>query len=289
MKIDSLLEGAVDLHIHSGPDCMPRWGDCIDIARLAVEYGMKAIVFKDHFIPSYVKARLAEKAVPGIACFGVQCLNHANGGINVRAVSMAIDGGAKIIMMPTQDAEYAMTKRKRGVLFQRFQYGQTIEGIGIYNPGTQEIREDLCKILELIAKHNLILSNGHIAPEETIALGKKARELGVKQYVVEHPNGDANYQVEHLKTLTGMGAFLNISYNACSPVYGNRPPKEAVEMIKAVGPEHCTLISDGGQIDSPAPAEGLRVWCNMLMKLGIARSAIDTMIKDNPMKVLGIN
>jgi hypothetical protein len=59
-------------------------------------------------------------------------------------------------------------------------------------------------------------------------------------------------------------------------------------MIKAAGPEHCTLISDGGQIDSPAPAEGLRVWCNMLMKLGIERSAIDMMIRDNPKKVLGI-
>ncbi len=36
MKLDDLVEGAIDVHIHSGPDSVERWGDTIDIARLAL-------------------------------------------------------------------------------------------------------------------------------------------------------------------------------------------------------------------------------------------------------------
>lgn len=288
MKPDSLLEGAIDLHIHSAPDCIPRWGDSIDIARLAVEFGMRAIVFKDHFTPSFVKARLAEKVVPGIAIFGVHCLNQPNGGINIRSVTMAIDGGAKVIMMPTMDSEHVVNKPRKSALFNRFQFGQKVEGISIYKPGGKELREEVCMILELIGKHDLVLSNGHLSPEESIALVNQARSLGVKHCMIEHPNGNPSFQIEHMKVLAEKGAYLNLSYNACSPVYAGRPPGDVVEIVKAVGPEHCTLISDGGQIDSPAPAEGLRVWCYMLMKLGLERADIEMMIKTNPAKILGL-
>ena len=55
------ITGSCDLHIHSGPDCVERWGDTIDIARVAVEMGMRAIVFKDHFRPTTHKAILSGK------------------------------------------------------------------------------------------------------------------------------------------------------------------------------------------------------------------------------------
>ena len=29
MKLNVLLEGAIDLHVHSGPDSLERWGDTI--------------------------------------------------------------------------------------------------------------------------------------------------------------------------------------------------------------------------------------------------------------------
>ncbi|MBI2985553.1 MAG: PHP domain-containing protein [Deltaproteobacteria bacterium] len=291
MKTDPVIEGAIDLHIHSGPDCIPRWGDSIDIARLASEMGMRAVVFKDHFTPGGVKARLTEKAVPGIAIFGVFCLNHPNGGMNIRSVNMGIDQGAKVIMMPTMDSEHMVKDRNKGRLFQKFLYGQKPVGISIYNPGTHELREDLCKILELVAKYDLVLSNGHLSPEESIAVFKQAHAVGVKRLMVEHPNSSYKkfFQLEHMKELVALGAYLSLSFNACSPVYAARDPRDCVEIIKAMGAEHCTLITDGGQIDSPAPAEGLRVFCHMLIHLGVSRNDIEQMIKTNPAKILGLN
>jgi len=41
MRLDNLVEGSIDVHIHSGPDSVARWGDTIDIARLAVEAAVR--------------------------------------------------------------------------------------------------------------------------------------------------------------------------------------------------------------------------------------------------------
>ncbi|HEX9016024.1 MAG TPA: DUF6282 family protein, partial [Chloroflexota bacterium] len=48
-KVLGLLEGAVDLHIHSAPDVYPRILNDVELARSAREMGMRAIVVKNHF------------------------------------------------------------------------------------------------------------------------------------------------------------------------------------------------------------------------------------------------
>jgi len=44
-----ILEGAIDLHIHAGPDIFPRELDEADVVSSAREIGMKAVLFKSHF------------------------------------------------------------------------------------------------------------------------------------------------------------------------------------------------------------------------------------------------
>lgn len=291
IKLDPLLEGAIDLHVHSAPDSVGRWGDSIDIARLAAEMGMRGVVFKDHFRSAGVKAALTQKVVPDLKIFGVHACNHPNGGMSARSVIMAIHEGAKVIMMPTMDSLAQHSRPRRGHLFTHFLFGQKVDPISIYSPGTQELTDELCKILELVAKHDLVLSNGHLAPEETIALFRRAISMGVKPHrcMVEHPNGNPAYTMENMKVIADMGAYLNISYNACNPLFAARDPKEAAEIVKTVGPESCNIITDGGQLTSPAPAEGLRVFCHMLMFYGVERPAIEMMIKANPARVLGLD
>jgi len=42
------LTGVIDIHVHSGPDSLPRIVDAIDVAPLAKKEGMRALVLKNH-------------------------------------------------------------------------------------------------------------------------------------------------------------------------------------------------------------------------------------------------
>src|SRR5918911_3761354 len=80
------LEGVVDIHVHSDPDSVPRSIDAIDIAKLARERGIRALVLKNHYEPTASLAYIVRKVAPGIELFGGIALNLTVGGINPAAV-----------------------------------------------------------------------------------------------------------------------------------------------------------------------------------------------------------
>ena len=93
------LTGVIDIHVHSGPDSMPRAVDAIDVARLAKKEGMRGLVFKNHYESTAAVAYLVRKEVPGIEAFGGIDLNQTVGGINPAAVermTMVTGGYGKV-------------------------------------------------------------------------------------------------------------------------------------------------------------------------------------------------
>ena len=60
------LEGVVDVHAHADPETIPRSVDAMDLARIARKEGMRAVVLKNHFIPTAPIAFLVAREVPGI-------------------------------------------------------------------------------------------------------------------------------------------------------------------------------------------------------------------------------
>ena len=52
VKSLELLDGAVDIHIHGGPSLMPREVDAWECTQQAIQANLKAIVIKDHHLPS---------------------------------------------------------------------------------------------------------------------------------------------------------------------------------------------------------------------------------------------
>ena len=46
------LSGVVDIHVHSDPDSVARSIDAFDLAKLAREQGMRALVLKNHYEPT---------------------------------------------------------------------------------------------------------------------------------------------------------------------------------------------------------------------------------------------
>ncbi len=102
------LQGVVDIHVHSDPDSVPRSIDAVDIAKLAKQRGIRALLLKNHYEPTASLAFLVRKEVPGIALFGGIALNLTVGGVNPAAVDRMTRvraGWGRVVWMPTFDAE----------------------------------------------------------------------------------------------------------------------------------------------------------------------------------------
>jgi hypothetical protein len=89
------LEGAIDFHVHQGPDSVDRAIDADDLARLAKKMGMRGMVMKNHWEDTAALAYMVRKEVPGIELFGGITQDLAVGGINLEAVKhmVAMKGG----------------------------------------------------------------------------------------------------------------------------------------------------------------------------------------------------
>jgi hypothetical protein len=98
---DPLLEGAVDLHVHGGPDLVPRRYTDLELAARARDAGMRAIVLKSH-VESTVGRAASVAAATGLEVHGGLVLNaFASGGVDPEAVELSLQLGARVIWMPT--------------------------------------------------------------------------------------------------------------------------------------------------------------------------------------------
>ena len=78
-RVQSLIEGSIDIHIHSAPDIFPRVVNDIDAAMMAKEQGMRAILIKSQLYCTAERAEIASMQT-GLQCFGGLVLNYFVGG-----------------------------------------------------------------------------------------------------------------------------------------------------------------------------------------------------------------
>ena len=105
-NMKALLQDFVDTHVHAGPTLTVREFNVWQLVAEAEKGGFSAIVLKDHFIPTVPVARAIQEKLgrTGLKIFGSLALNNSVGGINPKAVEIAIGFGAKMIWMPTISA-----------------------------------------------------------------------------------------------------------------------------------------------------------------------------------------
>ena len=112
------VSGAVDLHVHCGPEGIPRRYDAVSLARHARESGLAGAVVKSHMAATGSWAQMAHR-VTGFRLHGSVALNHYVGGINPAAVRGALgpseDGEPylKVVWLPTVHAAAHITARRR--------------------------------------------------------------------------------------------------------------------------------------------------------------------------------
>src|SRR6266849_4406869 len=273
------LNGVVDIHAHCDPDSIPRSIDAIDLAKLARDRGIRALVLKNHYEPTESLAFLVRKVVPGIELFGGIALNRTVGGINPVAVERmtGVKGGwGRVVWMPTFDAENQVKYSKESRPFVSVSKG------GVLVP---EVRE----VIALIAKHHLTLATGHSSPQEDLMLIREARAAGVQSIVVTHgmlpPVG---MNVEQMREAARLGAYIEFVYNALIGPSKAFEIAEYAQAMHAVGPEHCILSSDLGQAGNPLHPDGLEAFFAALRGQGFTVAEIERMAKVNPARLLGL-
>src|SRR5262249_44130118 len=186
------------------PDVFGRNMDDIDVATLAKARGMRGIVLKNHISETASRAALVSKVVPGIEIYGGIVLNKAVGGINPDAVEWMhrIYGSrGKVVWLPTFESDKHVKT-----------FGNPNATGLVVAPGGK-VTPEMEAILKIIARENLVLATGHVHAEEVVAVGKKAKELGVKNMLITHAlTSVPGLTMEQAKEVAAQGAMIEICF-----------------------------------------------------------------------------
>jgi microsomal dipeptidase-like Zn-dependent dipeptidase len=145
-----------------------------------------------------------------------------------------------------------------------------------------------------------VLATGHVHPEEIIAVVKKGKELGVKNFVITHGLTNVpGLSMAQAKQVAEMGAVIEVCF--LQFLAGPNAPlaflthwtqvnaKHVAQAIKEVGAGSLLISSDLGQSGNMVHPDGLETAIAAMKKEGISDADIDTMMRKNPAKLLGLD
>ncbi len=293
-RIDALLVGAVDPHIHTGPSIAPRALDHVEMLKQASEAGYAAIVTKDHDYSSVMTTALIRKHFPDLKTkiYPSIVLNNVVGGLNPYAVEHTAALGGKIVWLPTLAAEnhlrwQAQAQWTHPASTDRM---RPVTPIKVLNDDKKTLRDDTKEILDIVAKSDMVLASGHLHVSETWIVFEEAKRRGVKRLVFTHPEDIVDGSLNDVKGIAAMGAF--IEHSLCMFLDGckfkSREAEDLKNQIDAGGVGQTILASDLGQVGTYAPLDGMRRGIKLCMDLGYTDDEIRQMVSTNTARALGI-
>ncbi len=282
-----LVRSAYDLHVHIAPDVMERRVDDVTLAGRFLEVGLSGFGLKSHYTSTAERAKVVTRAVPGIDVVGTITLNASVGGLNALAVEIAAREGARIVWLPTVDAENEAGARDREYppgaakpLWARIQ--SELQEQGLEAPpvavvdGSGQPLPALLDVLSVVARHGLVLATGHLARDEIFAVVDAAAAAGVRRVVVTHPEFPAQDLGEDDQVaLAERGALLERCFT--TPYTGKCSWERVRDGIRATGAEHNLLSTDLGQPANPPVEDGLALFADRLLERGLTDEEIHTM------------
>ncbi|WP_375459707.1 DUF6282 family protein [uncultured Enterovirga sp.] len=293
--VRELMVGGIDVHIHTNPHVFPlaHSQDVIGLATDAHAAGMRALVIKDIGPSTTGTAYVASRLGPGIPVYGAHVMNLASGGINPRAVWVALThgDGARVVHFPTGDTLNHHDYRKR------FYAGVNLpleeeEAVTVTRDG--RLKQEVRDVIALVKEFDACLATCHISAEESHLVVREARDQGLKRIILSHSQwAMTRLTMADVKELAELGCLVEFDFGLMMPymhfVHGETPkdPREIAAAMKEIGPERCFISSDLGQLYSPLPVEGMRTYIAILLKVGITPDEIRRMFHHNPARIVG--
>jgi hypothetical protein len=283
----AMLRGVSDIHIHAAPDSTPRSVTELDFSRQAKGAGYRSVMFKSIDFSCHDRAYLVREILPGFECFGSLTMNRVHGDkVNVVAAKKAVETSGNLcrcIWMPTSNAAYQhrFLKLKE-------------KGIPVLGDSDQ-VPPEVVAVMEICAEADMIFATGHSSPEESIVMARKAKEIGVKKFVVTHANSNWWKMTRNqIETVIELGGFIEYCYitNLWGPGTGlpnftRMNDEEFISYVNIV-PERSFVTTDLGQVNMPNPLDGMRRCITAMQKGRVPQSIIDTLVRKNPAMLMGL-
>lgn len=274
-----MLNDIVDCHVHTAPSLMPRRHTDGEILTIARQVGVGTLVLKAH------EGSTVERAlVQGDSAIGGIVLNSPVGGANPDAVSVAAALGGRIVWMPTVSAPAHVAARSsaelsvhRDVRFSEVPI--VIEG---------RVRDEWHDVIDLAAKHDLVLASGHLNMDEAVAVFELAVARGVQRLLVNHPQLQfLEWRDEHLSRFRQLGARVEIGVVADRLAQAGPVHASPTEYFLARYPrEFLVFGSDLGHETFPEYGSGIRDWiAELATKLDA--SGLEAVLIENGKELLG--
>ncbi len=211
VRARELVREAYDLHVHVEPDLAKRRIDDLGLARRFAELGLAGFVLKSHYVPTAERAAVVRSAVPGVDALGAITLNAGVGGLNALAVEIAAREGARIVWLPTVDSENEASedgpKPAKQPVWRRIQ--DEFAAAGVASAPVRLTEERLARVLEVVARHDIVLATGHLGRAEIHTAVDAALAAGVSHVVVTHPDYPTQgVPVDEQRELARRGALL---------------------------------------------------------------------------------
>ncbi len=283
--IDEMMHGAIDMHVHFGPDMPPapdirvaRRLDGLGIARQARDAGMRAIVMKSHHWPTGALAHTVQTVVPEVALFGTVVLNYSIGGLNPFAVEVAAKIGCKVVFPPTWNSVYHLSRHVPESLIPVGTRGRP--GLTVLDDNGRLVPE-MQEILEIVKANDMVIATGHLSPQEHLVLVAEAHRRGIERIVVSHVRQEIT--IEERKRMADQGAVIELIYRP------NMDARAIIQSAQAIGVERCAMTVDGGQAFNPYAAEAFRVFLGQLLYHGMDPEDVKTIAQRVPAQVLGLD
>ena len=277
---DQLLRGAIDVHVHSDPDNVPRSLDGIEAAKQARSKGMRAIVLKNHYDPTAGLAYLARKEAVGLEVFGGIDLNLSVGGMNATAVehlTQVAGGWGRIVWMSTFDAENQVRYSKENRPF------VSVSRNGALLPETRAV-------IAAIAKHRLVLATGHVSAAEALLLLREGRQQGVAHMIATHVmNPPVLMDVAQMQEAARLGAMIEFVGGSLATADAPARMDRFADAIRRIGAQFCIASSDLGQKGNALPVDGFAAFLLALRARGLSAADLDRVARQNPATLLDLH
>ncbi len=288
--VEKILRGAIDLQVHGYPEALVDTGwDFAWIAKQAYDARMRAIVCKSmhsdtapmaYFVQQIVDEYISQKeeAPRPFNVYGGVVLNWAVGGLNPIAVETSAKLGAKIVWLPSHDAAHHMRVLEEG------------QGIEILDKNDKVLPE-LVDIFRIVSDYDIILDLCHTSTKERMIVTEEAQKHGVKKILLTHPQWNVNrMSPDQMAEIARMGAYIGLFLYSAFPHFNNPTcdRTEVLEIIEKVGTDKCVIATDFGSMLNPPPVEGMKLFIRLLLAMGVSEDSIDTMLRKNGAKLLGI-
>lgn len=288
--ITSLMKGAIDLHVHSGPSVMPRSLDHIEAIEDASKAQMRAVCFKDHWYMTVPAVDLIKKHYPSNSteALGGIVLNNAVGGLNPHAVDHCLKLGGRMVWMPTTSAANHVRHTYRHKSHHTRKPMMSSIALTVVDDRGR-LLDTVKQILDIIAEHDAMLAAGHLHISEIIPLYEEAKKCGVKRRLLNHPMHIIDTKLEDMRDLARDGVFMEFCVNSFIECRSKRHTHEELRTyIDTAGIEQSFFGSDLGQSYNPRPADGYRQMINVCIDVGFSDDEIRQLFAINAARCAGL-